>query len=293
MKLLLENWRKYLNEATSLETDLKSAIFQAVIDSQFWTQPNNPEDIDLKLDELDNLMGTPATEALQNSLNNLSDIYFSVSAGDGEYALSPEDEYGGYPNNWMLQAQYRGPYHELDSKHVVWVELRTISDDYNIDVLNPVELSKNISTTINHELVHFYQLKSQARSKGLSDYEAYREMVCDTKQVPAGDPERYREICGEDPPEELGDEREIYLTRHGEIDAYAHEAAEQLLDKYGPEKALKAIKRLNPVDIDRYPEISSVIKDYATVLKNNQEELNKFRKRLYQQIQKQSQELFI
>jgi hypothetical protein len=288
MKLLFENWRKYVNEVTSLETELKDAIFQAIIDSKFWTKQNNPNDIDLKLDNLDNLMGTPASEALQSSLNQLSDIYFSISVGDEKYVLGPNDEYGGYPDNWILQAQYRGPYRELNGQHVVWVELRSISNEFDLNELDSLELSKNISTTINHELIHFYQLKNQAKSKRLSDYEAYREMVCDTKQVPAGDPERYYEICGEYPPEELGDAREIYLTRHGEIDAYAHEAAEQLLHKYGAEKALRAIKKLDPVDLIRYPEISSVVKDYADVLRNNQEELNKFRKRLYLQIQKQS-----
>ena len=52
---------------------------------------------------------------------------------------------------------------------------------------------KTIATTINHELVHYVQLKNQAESKGLSDSEAYKEMVCDTKQVPVGDPDEYRE----------------------------------------------------------------------------------------------------
>jgi len=292
MKLLLENWRKYVNEVTSLETELKDAIFQAIVDSTFWTQSNNPEDIDLKEDGLDNMMGTPATETLQNSLNKVSNIYFNVSAGDEVYALSPSDEFGSYPNNWILRGQYRGPYQELDGQHVIWLELRSISEDFNFDDLNPRELSKEISTTLNHELIHYYQLKKQASSKGLSDYEAYREMVCDTKQVPAGDPDRYREICGEDPPEEdTPDERELYLTRHGEIDAYAHEAAEQLLDKYSARKALQVIRKMNPVDLERYPEISGVVRDYADVLKNNQEELNKFRKKVYLQIQKQDMQM--
>ena len=289
MKLLLENWRKYVNEVTSLETELKDAIFQTIIDSKFWEQPNNPIDIDIKSDGLDNLMGTPASEILQNSLNQISDIYFSVSVGDKKYVLGPDNKYGGYPDNWMMQGQYRGPYPELDGQHVIWIELRSVSDDYSLDELDPVELSKTISTTINHELVHFYQLKKQAKSKGLSDYEAYREMVCDPKQVPIDDPDNYRKVCEKEPPEEyVVDEREIYLTRHGEIDAYAHEAAEELLDKYEPLEALRAIKRLNPVDLDKYPEISYVVQDYADVLKNNQEELNKFRKKVYTQIQKQA-----
>ena len=46
---------------------------------------------------------------------------------------------------------------------------------------------------------------------------------------------------------------------------------------------------MTPVDIEKYPEISTVVLDYGNVLKNNPEELNKFRKKLYQQIYKNSQ----
>jgi len=272
MKLLLENWREYVNEITSLEADLKDVIFQAVIRSKFWDHSNNPGDIDIKDDGLDRAMGTPATEQLQNSLNaslqNLdTDLYFSVSVADKEYTLNPNDEYNGYPNNWMTMGMYRGPYEELNYQHVIWIEIRPIGEEYNINDLDPNELAKKISTTINHELVHYEQLKKQAENQGLSDIDAYREMVYDEKQVTTGD------------------DREVYLTRHGEIDAYAHEAAEQLVDTYGHTKALEAIKKLLPVDIDKYPEISSVVLDYADVLKDNPEELNKFRKKLYQQIQ--------
>tara|TARA_Y100001963_G_scaffold160236_1_gene269391 strand:+ start:5615 stop:6445 length:831 start_codon:yes stop_codon:yes gene_type:complete len=276
MKLLLENWRKYVNEVTSLNTELKGAIFQAIVDSKFWTKENSSEDIDLKSDEIDNMMGTPATEALQTSLNNIinelgiKDLYFNVASSDDLYELGPNTQFGGYPNNWMTQGQYRGPYQELDYKHVVLIEIRPLSEDYNLRDLDINAMASKISTTINHELVHYYQLKKQAKNKGLSDIEAYREMVYDPKQVPTTD------------------DRKTYLTRHGEIDAYAHEAAEQLLDKYSPEEALRAIKKLNPVDLERYPEISRVVRDYAEVLKSDQQELNKFRKRLYQQIQKQS-----
>jgi len=273
MKLLLENWREYVNEVTSLETDLKEVIFQSVLESGFWEHPNGPGNIDLKKDGLDRAMATPATEVLQDSLNtsiqNLStDLYFSVSVADEDYTLNPDDEYNGYPNNWMTMGQYRGPYEELNYQHVIWIELRPIGEDYNINDLDPNELAKKISTTINHELVHYEQLKKQAENKGLSDIDAYREMVHDEKQVTTSD------------------DREVYLTRHGEIDAYAHEAAEQLIDTYGRLKALEAVRKLLPVDIDKYPEISSVVLDYADVLKDNPEELNKFRKKLYQQIQK-------
>jgi len=135
--------------------------------------------------------------------------------------------------------------------------------------------------------VHYVQLKKQAENKGLSDYEAYKEMVCDTNQVAVGDAEEYKELCGKEPPVEKYSGRELYVTRHGEVDAFAAEAAEQLIDNYGADEALEAIRKMTPIDLDKYPEISGVVKDYSDTLKNNPEELNKFRKKLYQQIQQQ------
>jgi hypothetical protein len=294
MKLLMESWRGFLNEVSSVPNEAKAGFEQAIADSKFWEQPHAPDEIDEKSDALDGLMGTPATEVLQDSFNAMAaqlktDLYFSVSAADEMYVLGPDDPHGGYPNNWMTRGQYRGPYGELDGKHVVWIELRPISEDFSMEDFNAVDLTKKISTTLNHELVHYFQLKKQAASKGISDKDAFKEMVCDPKQTPVGDPDDFRNLCGKEPPEQEGDEREIYLSRHGEIDAYAHEAAEHLLDKYGREEALNAIRKMTPADVDKYPEISGVVKDYGEHLKDSPEELNKFRKKLYQQIQKQSE----
>ena len=294
MRLLMENWRGFLNEVSSVPDEAKTGFAKAAADSKFWEQPHGVADSDTKKDGLDGLEGTPATETLQEFLNKAAvqlktDLYFHISVADKEYVLGPDDPYGGYPNNWMTQGQYRGPYEELDGKHAVWLEFRPISEDFDLEEFDSGELVKKISTTLNHELVHYYQLKKQAASKRLSDMDAYREMVCDTEQTPVNDPDQYRKLCGKEPPEEDGDEREIYLSRHGEIDAFAHEAAEELLDKYGREEALNAIRKMTPVDIDKYPEISDVVKDYGKYLKDNPEELNKFRKKLYQQIQKQSE----
>jgi hypothetical protein len=277
MKLLFENWREYVNEVTSLETELKDDILQAIVESQFWRESNYLKDVDIQPDlpGLDNKMGTPATLTLQTSLNQLMDtmgldIYFSIESSNEEYVLGPDDEYGGYPNNWMTIGQYRGPYEELGSKHVILIEIRPISTDFILRDLDIDELSRKISTTINHELVHYRQLKKQAAERNITDQEAFREIACDPKQVTDSE-------C-----------RETYLSLHSEIDAYAHEAAEQLIDTYGAEKALEATRKMKPVDIEKYPEISTVVLDYAEVLKNNPQELNKFRKKLYQQIYKHS-----
>ena len=177
----------------------------------------------------------------------------------------------------MIRGQYRGSHEELDGKHVIWLEFRPLSEDFDLGELNPEELVNNVSTTLNHELIHYHQLKKQAKSKGLSDYDAFKEMVCDPEQTPVHDPDEYRELCGKEPPEQEGSEREIYLSRHGEIDAYAHEAAEELLNRYSPEEALELIKR-------RGSEVYGVVKDYVKYLGDQPKELNKFWSKLYSQI---------
>ena len=135
---------------------------------------------------------------------------------------------------------------------------------------NSNELVKALSRTLNHELVHYYQLKKQAANKGLSDEEAWAELEKDPRQLPQDDKEQ------------------TYLGLHNEIDAYAHEAAEQLLDKYSPKEALNIIRQLSPKNLEQYPQVSSIIKRYMSVFKEDPKILDKFRKKLVQQVERQS-----
>ena len=169
MKLLLEQWREYINEATTLGTGVRQGFRKAITDSKFWTSSNQEGDVDLASD---GEFSTPAIEVLMDALNMSAqeidaDLYFLLNVtSDEQYTLGIDDEYGGYPNNWMMRGQYRGPH---NGKHVIWLEFRPLSTDYNLSDLNPEELVKKISLTINHELVHYNQLKKQAESKGISE----------------------------------------------------------------------------------------------------------------------------
>ena len=64
MKLLLENWRRFINEITTLESELKQGFAEAIEDSQFWTLPNAEDDVDVG-DHPDE-METPASEAIES-----------------------------------------------------------------------------------------------------------------------------------------------------------------------------------------------------------------------------------
>ena len=73
-----------------------------------------------------------------------------------------------------------------------------------------------------------------------------------------------------------------YLTRHIEVDAFAHEAAEQLLDIYSADEAFQLIKT-------RDPKLKGVVRDYLNVLGDEPAELKKFWSKLYTQIERQDE----
>jgi len=284
MKLLFENWRKYLNEVTTIPDDIKTSLRQAITNSEFWTKPHTEDSVDIGDLETDrgSELTTPAIETLQINLNNAAvqlgiEIYFVLTVSpQSEYVLRPEDPHGGYPNNWLMQGQYMGPQGDA---HIVWLEFRPVHNEFNLNNLDAEKLVKNISWTINHELVHYSQLKKQVKSKNISDEEAWEEMKCDPEQIPVGDPEDYRKRCGKEPPKQ-GQGRDVYLSRHSEVDAFAHEAAEQLLDKYSSEEALNLIKT-------RDSKLDGVVRDYLNVFKDDDKKhlLKKFWTKLYTHIQ--------
>ena len=227
MKLIMESWRRYLNEVTSVPDEQKKGFEQAIVGSKFWSLPHDETEVDVASD---GEFSTPAVEVLMDALNAKAeelgtDLYFLLTVTSEEaYTLGPDDERGHYPNNWLMRGQYRGP---EKGKHIVWLEFRPISEDFNLSDLDSNERSATISRTINHELVHYSQVKKQATSKGVSEEEAWERRLCDPKQVPPSGPEEFKKRCGKDAPSDK-DGRSAYLTSHIEIAAYAHEAAEQL-----------------------------------------------------------------
>ena len=276
MKHLMENWRRHLNEVTTVPPEHMQAFKDTITSSKFWDLPHTEDDVDLgSADELT----TDAAQALMDALNETAErlgteIYFLFTVTDeAEYALGPDSPYPGYPDNWLMRGAYQGP---QQGKHVVWFQFRPLGEDFEMDRLNPTALVKVLSQTLNHELVHYYQLKKQAANKGISDEEAWAELEKDPKQLPQDSAEQ------------------TYLGLHNEIDAYAHEAAEQLLDKHSPEEALGIIRKLSADNLDQYPEISSVIEKYMKAFKDDPKTLDKFRKKLVSQIEKQAgmQEIF-
>ena len=274
MKISRSQLRRFIvKEVTKINTNFASLLVDAMISSNFWRYKHRESDVDL-VDK--HTFSTDAIEVLMDALNDASssfgsDIYFLLSVTDDElYTLDQNDKHGGYPNNWIMRGQYRGP---EKGKHIVWLEFRPLADSYDIRALNPKVLVGIISRTINHELVHYNQLKKQATSKGISEEEAWEELQCDPNQLPVNDPKEWEKKCGKKPPK-TPPGREGYLSLHNEIDAYAYEAAEELLNTYTPEQSIMMLKMGNLKS-------SPVISDYYTYLENRPKDIQNFMKKVY------------
>ena len=297
MKLLLENWRGYINEVTTLDPEVKQALKQAVIDSDFWKYPHEEYDIvdstSLKMPDGSYVGETPASVALAKSLNDTAqalgtDLFFVVTVEkDDGYILRDSD--ANYPNNWLMGAEFNGP-NPSNGKNLIIIELRPLEEDFEVSDVDPRQLVSIISQVINHEMVHYWQMKKQAKSKGLSDEEAWEQLLCDPEQIPVGatpeDRETWEQRCGRTPPEDHHG-KEVYITRHGEIDAYAHEAAEQLLMNMSPEEVIRHLR--TRIGVLWAKEQSSAVGLFMDTLARDSKEIRKFWTKLYTQIMDQSQ----
>lgn len=260
--------RKLILEITSVPSSVKKGYINAMLSSKFWMYPNYIDDVDIR-DDSDYLF-TPASKKLEIALNKESErqkspVRFIVDVSDWEEeALGPSDTRGDYPNNWYLFARYLGPNITEGKGHIVYIHLRSLSDDYNMSLFNFKWLVNKLSQAINHELIHYYQLLKQAKSRNISHEEAGEIIQKDPRQV------QQEKEDGTLPP------RHHYLGLHSEIDAHSHQAAEELLYKHGFKKSLDLLRY-------RGPELTHTLKDYINSMENvSDKKLNRFFSKVYQ-----------
>ena len=292
----------HINEITTLEPKVKQGFRKAIVDSNFWNLPHEEYDVvdstSLKMPDGSYAGETPASVALAQYLNATAqelgtDLFFVVTVEKDEgYVLRDGD--ANYPNNWLMGAEFNGP-NPSNGKNLIIIELRPLEEDFELSNVNfiPKLLINLVSQIVNHEMVHYWQMKKQAKSKGLSDEKAWEELLCDPEQVPVGssqeDRDEWEQRCGRAPPKDHHG-KEVYVTRHGEIDAYAHEAAEQLLSSFDdPDWLLRELRKSSGI---RFAAVkSSAVRLFMDTLARDSKEIRKFWTKLYTQIQQQSQEL--
>ena len=261
--------RSILKEVTTLPKEYFKKIDDAVTASRFWEQPNSQEDIDLISSRVGNSLGTPAadtlTQALQDVFDELEldiDIVVSSHETDDIDGSTIHPDHPAYPNRWLIDARWYVST-QRPGRNTVDMEIMTAEED--IPDLDTAALMRHITQTVRHELVHYEQMKKQAANKGLDDTAAFEEMKADPSQVPSSG------------------KIEDYLRSHIEIDAHAHDGAEELLAVYGKDEAFNMLR--HGFDLED-PEMPNAVKHYFEKLPESDPTLDKFRKKLYTQLEK-------
>ena len=303
MKLLRRYIRELLVEASELPSEYFSVIDGAVTSSQFWNEPNSQEDIDYYDTGAGGVMGTPAAEALdvslQQAMNDVGlDIDVLVRSHDTDdlEGMSLHPDHPAWPNRWLIDAKWYVS-KERPGRNTIDIEIMTSENEDNIDsVLDSGALVRHITQTIRHEIVHYTQMKKQAKSKGLDDLGAFTEMLSDPSQVPNENDPRYWDVY--EPTGKFDDKgneiihkdgfkddvyKKDYLSSHIEVDAHAHDAAEELLAVYS-DSEIKKILRGKVDTADR--KLPNAILHYFEILGSKDPATHKFLGKLYTQVEK-------
>jgi len=265
--------KSLLTEITKLPAEYFNKIDAAVKNSKFWEEPNAQDDIDEYDSPSGAAMGTPAIEALSHSLHQVMqdldldiDILVRSHYTDDLEGMSLHPAHPAWPNRWLIDARWYVS-KERSGRNTIDLEIMTSEDGDDIgSVLDSSALVRHISQTIRHEIVHYTQMKKQAKNKGLDDAAAFEEMINDPRQVPQHDAEGF----------------EDYLNSHIEIDAHAHDGAEELLAVYGYDGAMNAIR--GNVDLDD-PKLPNALRHYFEQLPSGSPTLKKLRSKMYAYIQ--------
>jgi len=303
---LIRNYvRALLIEATELPAEYFSAIDDAVTASQFWTEENSQEAITDYDVPQGGMLGTPAITALQAALqsafNGLGldiDILVTSHYTEDFEGMTLHPDHPAWPNRWLVDAKWYVS-KERPGRNTIDLELMTSEDEDDItSSLDPSALVRHITQTVRHELVHYHQMKKQAKSKELDEMATFKEMLADPSQVPDRNKPEFWEVW--EPTGKVdGDGDEIinkegwkhkeytqaYLRSHIEIDAHAHDGAEELLAVYGKDASMDMLRHgFNVSD----PQMPNAIKHYFEMLPEDDSALDKFRKKLFTQLEKMS-----
>lgn len=271
MSLLRECIREILSEITKLPKEYFTKIDAAITASKFWDFPNTQSDIDYLNTPAGNTNGTPAAEALQKSLQGVfeeleldMDVVVASHDTDDIEGMTLHPKHPAYPDRWLVDARW---YVSKQNPGRNTVDLEMMTSENEIPELNSGALVRHISQTVRHELVHWSQMKKQAASKGdLSDTEAFEEMLNDPKQIPDS---------------ETGTV-EDYLHSHIEIDAHAHDGAEEMLAVYGEEGAMDQLR--GGFDLSD-PKLPNAVKHYYKILPKDDPTLDKLKSKMYSYMQ--------
>ena len=257
-KIILHEIKSLMgNQSHKLPDFLYAPLEAAIKNSNFWAKPNTEDESDMESVRGEWHNQTPAAtdlgwaieDYLKSSGIPVKVIVISLEEEDSDIGLPVDPDHRLYPNRIVVAGQQgvgsRGQFN-------MYLFLTPVSSDFRPGDVNPEEISRRIGNIVRHELIHAKQFEKRRRSQNIS------RMVAK---------DRF-EAEGEIVPDET---REIHLQSKMEIDAYAHEFAEELLQIYGKDKALNILRGKIPLDSlnisDQFKEYLDKIPGEAAVIR--------------------------
>jgi len=212
--------RHLVTEITRLAPDIYRTLEQELLASKWWEESNEYEDVIHDASPLSLSLETAVNSGLTNAG---IDAYAKVRVIKRSF-LQPEDH--------SILAYATSAWDSKLNKEVVGLTLHC----GNVEELGDFssnDACEEISEVIRHELIHGQQLSKQATNKNVTMAKADKLRGKDPRQI----------YTGEDQSE--------YFALHNEIDAFAHQTAEELLRRYGKDKALRVLSMTQ--DNDQLP----------------------------------------
>jgi len=235
MRFLKEYISQVLKEATKLPDDFYKPLESAIASSQFWTFANGPEDADFNRVGGEDVDQTEAAEVLGYAL---LDFFRSI-----KYPLIPlvrSPDVGVKGNDKFLVGKGHRYYPDKivaggqmgltdTGRRILYLDLMVYDEDIDTNDISANSVVSDVASVVRHELIHADQYDKRAKKQKTTRVKAKKAYEEDGSIV-------------------TSDDRHQYLSSHIEIDAYAHEFAEQLLQDFGLERALQLIRTSNKAE---------------------------------------------
>ena len=289
-RLIREYVRIRLTEACKLPNEVYQQIDQAVAASGFWNEENTDESTDyISVPHAGDFNQTPAAETLQGALQDTIDelgfkIIFAVRSADAvsDPKMVIDPDHKAYPDGIVTGGQaILSP----NGRQVIVLDMGLFTDEFNPADFSSGRAARKIGGIIRHEMVHFEQCNRRAQDSGTSRKKAYKAFQDDPKAIPDRNDPKY----WENPDDRAGDKgfkKEVYnqdyFSSYIEVDAHAHQAADELLSLMGKDGAGTAMSQKTEWD-DMGVDLPEPIDTY--LLTNSDGQLaNKFRTKVMKYI---------
>lgn len=217
-----------------LQKEVYKELEQALLSSGFLDEDNEFKD-EVRIPGYGEVEQTESATSLYKTLKAffkskkipLSVVVSTIDPNDVQVEDGAMQD-NNHPNNYLIAAEAG-----LDRRGKMQLILHTAeaSDDFNPSLMNKDKIIHSIATAIRHELVHDRQYTSLSKKMGITRPEA-KQKYEDWGLIPGVDTDRKQ-----------------YLGSHIELDAFGHEFAELLANKFGIDKAIELVATADSTEL--------------------------------------------